>query len=197
MGMARVRQERSAETRGRVLAAARELFRERGFDETSADQIAERAGVAKGTVFLHGGSKERLLLLVYEADIVETATRALDAVRPAQTVAAALQTVFTHFFRLYERDMALARRFVKEQVVLPHQENPLAPLTLDFVARLADLIGERQASGEVHPDLDPRLAAQISYALYSGVLVGWLSGWIPDAALRDRILAGSLALHWS
>lgn len=195
--MARVRQERSAETRGRVLAAARELFRERGFDETSADQIAERAGVAKGTVFLHGGSKERLLLLVYEADIVETATRALDAVRPAQTVAAALQTVFTHFFRLYERDMALARRFVKEQVVLPHQENPLAPLTLDFVARLADLIGERQASGEVHPDLDPRLAAQISYALYSGVLVGWLSGWIPDAALRDRILAGSLALHWS
>ncbi|MBV9108816.1 MAG: TetR/AcrR family transcriptional regulator [Gemmatimonadetes bacterium] len=195
--MPKVRQERSAETRGRVLAAARELFRERGFDETSADQIAKRAGVAKGTVFLHGGSKERLLLLVFEADVVETATRALDAVRPAQTVAAALQTVFTHFFRLYERDMALARRFVKEQVVLPHQENPLAPLTLDFVARLADLIAERQASGEVHPDLDARLAAQISYALYSGVLVGWLSGWIPDAALRDRILAGSLALHWS
>ena len=195
--MAKVRQERSAETRGRVLAAARELFRERRFDETSADQIAERAGVAKGTVFLHGGSKERLLLLVYEADIIETATRALESVRPAQTVAAALQAVFTHFFRLYERYMALARRFVKEQVVLPHQENPLAPVTLDFVARLADLIAERQASGEVHPDLDPRLAAQISYALYSGVLVGWLSGWIPDASLRDRILAGSLALHWS
>lgn len=195
--MAGARQERSAETRGRVLAAARELFRERGFDETSADQIAERAGVAKGTVFLHGGSKERLLLLVYEADIVETATRALDSVRPAQTVAAALQTVFTHFFRLYERDMALARRFVKEQVVLQHQENPLAPITLDFVARLADLIAARQTSGEVHPDLDARLAAQISYALYSGVLVGWLSGWIPDAGLRDRILAGSLALHWS
>ena len=195
--MAKVRQERSAETRGRVVAAARELFRERGFDETSADQIAERAGVAKGTVFLHGGSKERLLLLVYEADIVETATRALAAVRPAQTVAAALQAVFTHFFRLYERDVGLARRFVKEQVVLPHQENPLAPVTLDFVARLADLIAERQTTGEVHPDLDPRLAAQISYALYSGVLVGWLSGWIPDAALRDRILAGSLALHWS
>jgi len=195
--MGKARQERSVETRGRVLAAARELFRERGFDETSADQIAERAGVAKGTVFLHGGSKERLLLLVYEADIIATATRALESVRPGQTVAAALQAVFTHFFRLYERDMSLARRFVKEQVVLPHQENPLAPVTLDFVARLADLIAERQTSGEVHPDLDARLAAQISYALYSGVLVGWLSGWIPDAGLRDRILAGSLALHWS
>src|SRR3954465_13861226 len=112
------RKEASEETRGRIVAAARELFRERGFDATSAEQIAERAGVAKGTVFLHGGSKERLLLMAYEADVLETATRALAAVDPAQPLAAALHGIFSHFFRLYERDLKLARRFVKEQVVL-------------------------------------------------------------------------------
>jgi AcrR family transcriptional regulator len=195
--MGKIRQEQSEDTRRRIIAAARELFWERGFESTSAEQIAERAGVAKGTVFLHGGSKERLLLLAYEADVLETATRALATVDPAQPLARALHAVFSHFFELYERDMGLARRFVKEQVVLPHQHNPLAPLTLDFVARLADLIAGRQAEGEVHPDVDPALGAQISFALYSGVLVGWLSGWIPDAATRDRMLAGSLALHWS
>ncbi|HSU12572.1 TetR/AcrR family transcriptional regulator [Longimicrobium sp.] len=195
--MRKTRKDSGEETRGRIVAAARELFRERGFDATSAEQIAARAGVAKGTVFLHGGSKERLLLLAYEADVLETATRALAGIDPAQPLPKALQAVFTHFFRLYERDVVLARRFVKEQVVLTHAENPLAPLTLDFVARLRDLIAIRREDGELDPDVDPALGAQSSYALYQGVLVGWLAGWIPDAATRDRILAGTLALHWS
>ena len=194
--MKKVRQERSFETRDRIVAAARELFRERGFAATSAEQIAARAGVAKGTVFLHGGSKERLLLMAYEAEVVETATAALAAVDPALPMARTLEEIFGHFFQLYERDVTLARKFVKEQVVATHPENPLAPLTLDFVARLAELIARRQADGEVHPDVDPALAAQSSYALYSGVLVGWLSGWIPDPSTRDRILAGILHLHW-
>lgn len=185
------------ETRRRIVAAARELFRAHGFDGTSADAIAERAGVAKGTVFLHAGSKERLLLLAFEAEWIETATRALAEVDPTQRLPEALHGIFAHFFRLYEADVALARRFVKEQVVLPHEDNPLAPVTLDFVARLAELIARRQAEDEVHPEVDPALAAQISFALYHGVLVGWLSGWIPDARTRDRMLSGSLALHWA
>jgi len=191
------RQDRSVETRRRIVNAARELFHEHGFDATSVDTIARRAGVAKGTVFLHADSKERLLLLAFEADWVETATAALDDVDPGQRLAGALFGVFAHFFRMYERDLALARRFVKELVVLPHEDNPLAPVTLDFIARLAELIARRQRTGELHPEVDPALAAQISFALYSGVLVGWLSGWIPDAATRDRMLAGSLRLHWS
>ena len=190
------RQDRSVATRRRIVDAARELFRTHGFDAASADAIAERAGVAKGTVFLHAGSKERLLLLAFEAEWVETATRALADADPAQRLADALHGIFAHFFRLYESDLGLARRFVKEQVVLPHENNPLAPVTLDFVARLAELIARRQTAGELHPDVDPALAAQISFALYYGVLVGWLSGWIPDAATRDRMLRGSLTLHW-
>lgn len=191
------RQDRSVETRRRIVNAARELFHAHGYDATSVDTIARRAGVAKGTVFLHADSKERLLLLAFEADWVETATAALDGVEPGQRLAEALHGVFAHFFGMYERDLALARRFVKELVVLPHEDNPLAPVTLDFIARLAELIARRQRAGELHPEVDPALAAQISFALYSGVLVGWLSGWIPDAATRDRMLAGSLRLHWS
>jgi TetR/AcrR family transcriptional regulator, cholesterol catabolism regulator len=195
--VAQPRQDRSVETRRRIVNAARELFRAQGFDATSADQVAERAHVAKGTVFLHAGNKERLLLLAFEAEWVETATHALAAIDSRQPLAQALHAIFNHFFAMYERDVALARRFVKEQVVLPHEDNPLAPVTLDFVARLAELIARRQSTGEIHGDVDPALAAQISFSLYYGVLVGWLSGWIPDAATRDRMLAGSLRLHWS
>jgi AcrR family transcriptional regulator len=193
----RTRKDAGDETRRRIIEAARDLFRERGFEAASAEQIAARAGVAKGTVFLHGVSKERLLLLAYAADVLETAERALASVDDERPLAEALAGIFSHFFQLYERDLKLARRFIKEQVVLTHAENPLAPLTLDFVARLAELIAARQAAGELDPDVNPALGAQLSFAQYYGVLVGWLAGWIPDAATRDRMLAGSLALHWS
>ncbi len=45
-----------------VLQAARSLFAEKGFDGTSTAEIAERAGVAHGTVFHHFKTKENLLL---------------------------------------------------------------------------------------------------------------------------------------
>ncbi len=45
-----------------ILRAARELFAEQGFDGTSTSEIAEKAGVAHGTVFHHFKTKENLLL---------------------------------------------------------------------------------------------------------------------------------------
>ncbi|MDW7709875.1 MAG: TetR/AcrR family transcriptional regulator [Deferrisomatales bacterium] len=49
-----------------ILHAAEELFAERGYDGTSTSAIAERAGVAHGTVFHHFRTKENLLLELAE-----------------------------------------------------------------------------------------------------------------------------------
>ncbi|GAB2462415.1 TetR/AcrR family transcriptional regulator [Jatrophihabitans fulvus] len=51
--------------RERVLAAAVDLFAERGYDGTSVAQVVERAGVAKGGFYHHFVSKEALLYEVY------------------------------------------------------------------------------------------------------------------------------------
>lgn len=50
-----------------ILQAARALFAEKGFDGASTAEIAERAGVAHGTVFHHFKTKENLLLEMGEA----------------------------------------------------------------------------------------------------------------------------------
>ncbi|HEY8694686.1 MAG TPA: TetR/AcrR family transcriptional regulator [Chloroflexota bacterium] len=54
----RVKLEREQE----ILQAARDVFSERGFEKASIDDIAERVGIGKGTVYLHFPSKEELLL---------------------------------------------------------------------------------------------------------------------------------------
>ena len=79
------------ETRRRLYGAAVELIAEQGFTATTVDAIAERAGVAKGTVFYNFGSKEGLFAAVLEHGIerlsdamAAAAEDGLDAVVMAQ-----------------------------------------------------------------------------------------------------------------
>ena len=54
------RKARSAERREAILAAALEEFSDRGFEATRLDDVAKRAGVAKGTIYLYFRDKESL-----------------------------------------------------------------------------------------------------------------------------------------
>ncbi|WP_347042411.1 TetR/AcrR family transcriptional regulator [Brachybacterium nesterenkovii] len=61
----RGRRERAkADKRARILAAARELFRDRGYEGTSMGEVARRADVAAGTVFQYAATKTELLMMV-------------------------------------------------------------------------------------------------------------------------------------
>jgi AcrR family transcriptional regulator len=58
--------ERRAATIAAITSAARELFSSRGFNATSIDDIADRAGVAKGAVYHHFKSKEEIFARIFE-----------------------------------------------------------------------------------------------------------------------------------
>jgi AcrR family transcriptional regulator len=51
----------TSDTRERILAAARELFAEKGMQKTSLQEIADRLGVTKPALYYHFGSREELL----------------------------------------------------------------------------------------------------------------------------------------
>ena len=59
-GSAGKRKERSAARRDAILAAALEEFSARGFEATRLDDVAKRAGIAKGTIYLYFDDKESL-----------------------------------------------------------------------------------------------------------------------------------------
>ena len=63
---AKRRTKPAAERRKDVLDAALKLFRERGYNETTVQDIAEAAGVAIGTVYIHYSSKEHVLAALHE-----------------------------------------------------------------------------------------------------------------------------------
>jgi len=67
-------EERSQETRGRILAAAEQSFAEQGYDTTSVDTICHAAGVSKGAFYHHFPSKSSAFIA-----LLNTWLGALDA----------------------------------------------------------------------------------------------------------------------
>lgn len=60
------RSARKAQTRSRLLEAAARVYSRRGFNGATLDEVASEAGLSKGAVYAHFGSKENLLLALME-----------------------------------------------------------------------------------------------------------------------------------
>jgi AcrR family transcriptional regulator len=71
----RTQAERSATTRGALISAGRALFAERGYAGTAREEIVERAGVTRGALHHHFGTKQALFAAAFEALEQELATR--------------------------------------------------------------------------------------------------------------------------
>src|SRR4051812_8979767 len=59
----------------RIVAAASELFAEHGVDDVTTQQIADKADIGSGTLFLYAKNKGELLLLVQNAHYAEALER--------------------------------------------------------------------------------------------------------------------------
>lgn len=73
---------KTAQTRQAVAQAALQLFLERGYRETRISDVATRAGVAKGTVYLHFADKQALFAGVI-SDVLDQRVEVLTASQPA------------------------------------------------------------------------------------------------------------------
>lgn len=181
--------------RARLIDAAWALFGEQGVAATTTADIAARAGVAKGTLFLYASDKSDLLFLLMHDRLEETAEALLATVPRRAPIVDQLVHVFGGFYELYERCGDVGRAFVKE---LPGAQGENAAkvhgLTFAFMHRSAALLIEAQTRGELRADLDVMVAAQSIFALYFSGLMAWLQGFATLEEAREVLLRQALQL---
>ena len=60
-------QQRGEETRGKILAAAKEIFSEKGYHNTNTKEIARHAGVATGSIYMYFPDKKEIFMEVFRS----------------------------------------------------------------------------------------------------------------------------------
>ncbi|KPF43713.1 TetR/AcrR family transcriptional regulator [Rhizobium sp. AAP43] len=184
----KLRQERSRQTREQILEAARALFLTAGFDDTSIEQVAARAGVAKASIFAHFGDKTNLLAALGIARIEEllVESRSLCGHDHDAPLAAQLFHVFEPWLAYFGEDTAFARLYLSQSGLSG------GPWTERFVGVCQEL--ERLVAAVIADRL-PHCTAERSLllsrglqALFHEVIVYRLSGWVPDHAESSNML---------
>ena len=180
----------------RIKRAARALFARKGFAATTTREIAAAADVGIGTVFLHAISKHDLLVTIFREEAGRAVDRALQN-RAEGPLIDALLRIFDALIAHHERNLGLARVFVKELPFVDDARHGRAAFMSDLFRRMAAMIERAQQRGELRPGIPSLRLAKNLFALYFGILLEWLgtAGITPQE--RDRALRSALELHLS
>ncbi|MBW1843248.1 MAG: TetR/AcrR family transcriptional regulator [Deltaproteobacteria bacterium] len=95
------REEKKAEVRRRILEASKEIFFRDGFMDANLDEIAELAGVAKGTLYRYFDNKAQIYLAVLSRKARRFEKKLQDSLDPQATPVDALVRVSRFYFQHY------------------------------------------------------------------------------------------------
>jgi len=188
------RQRRSAEIRERLFNAALKLFSEKGFAETTVEDITNVADVGKGTFFNHFPSKDHILLAFGEMQLAKLQ----DAVNTARSA----NEPMPHFLRALgvrmtqepTRNPAIIRALLQAYLSTTAVREAMIDLQNRVQALHTQMIQLGQERGEIRNDLPAAEIAQVFRQTIFGTLLIWsLYG---DASLHARIEAAFNVL-WS
>ncbi len=179
-GMGR-RERHRAETRERLFEAALKLFAERGYLETTVEDITEAADVGKGTFFNYFPTKEHVLATL-GAERVAAVERALDNAKSGP-VLPALKELATDLAGQSSSPPALLRAiYAAHASCAPVRAELQKRLT---IARrlLTEILRLGQKSGEIRRDRSAAELARLTQTLLFGLTLAWALH--PDASLHE------------
>ncbi|MEU7183166.1 TetR/AcrR family transcriptional regulator [Streptomyces celluloflavus] len=190
-------------TRRRLFEAAVTLIAEQGFSSTTVDEIAERAGVAKGTVYYNFASKNVLFeeLLRHGIELLATSLQAASdevADRGGRRIDA-LDAMIRAGLDFISRYPALTRLYVAEM----WRTNRAWQSTLMVVRKRAisvveEVLREAVADGELSDEIDIPLTASALFGMVLVAALDWQS-YQPDRSIDEvhaalsRLLQGRVS----
>ena len=192
-------QQRSGKTRQNILSTARHLFDSSGYNDTSVDQIATAAGVAKGTVFSHFPDKANLLTAVRIESLETLVTQMSAATTQDQSQDTSKDPVqifidlLSPWLNLFANDPDFTQVFLNQADL---RGGPWALRLYDTCcaldAALEKAISELLDQGRLPATSSVSMYAQGVQAFFYHVLIGLHSGATQSQEDQEMLLRGLL-----
>src|SRR5713101_4034846 len=188
------RQRRSADIRERLFRASLSLFAQKGFAETTVEDITEAADVGKGTFFNYFPSKDHILLAFGEMQLSKLEAAIAAARQTGEPMPEFLRSLGVRMTQEPTRNPAIIRALLQAYL----STTPVRAAMMDLQKRVhalhTQMIQIGQDRGEIRNDLPAAEIAHVFRQTIFGTLLIWsLYG---DATLHSRIEA-AFNLLWS
>ncbi len=179
-----IRQQNKTETRRLLLRSGLELFVEQGYEKTRAAEIAQKAGVAVGTLYLHFGDKAGLLQEILLQGALELHERVLNVYKHPPDDAHALARAHIETIVQFLEENQKEARFILDYAV---RRDSASAKVIDKIVEQIELSIESGVNmGVYRADIIPALAARAEMNMNLGVLAWWMED--PQRASREEII---------
>ena len=174
----------------RIKAAAKTVFREKGYLQATMREVAELAGVATGTLFLYARDKRDLLLSIVNEDLDRLTAAEMDKIDPRASLIDQLIQLHTPRYKYWAIDRVLSLHALQE-VVLSFPGDPFERRRGTLAAHMTQLVRRQQELGCVRADEAPEAVALMLQMIYLSALRAWLRSLdesVPSGLRRLRDL---------
>lgn len=183
---------RRADKRALITDAAVEVFAEKGFHQARVSDIARRAGVADGTIYLYFKNKEDLLLTIFEEKMDLLLTRLGESLEGVQDPLERIR-VFARFHfeqvrlnrstaEVLQVELRLSNKFLKEY----RPEKLWA-----YLGVFGQIVREGQATGLFRPEIDAFITSWAFFGAMDELAMQWVlsrnQARFPLEAAADQI----------
>ncbi|MEV6979638.1 TetR/AcrR family transcriptional regulator [Kitasatospora sp. NPDC093806] len=156
-------------TRERVYASAAALFRRQGYADTSVAQIAEHAGIGRGTFFTYFPRKDCLISFWSQARLRELTHRLTPLLQDAPGTAEALRACMSVLSDLNEEEPELSAAMLTAWIQTGRMLRQRPHLSAVFAA----IVEQGRARGDVGAAVSPERVGEALRDLYVGALHRW------------------------
>ena len=186
---------RAEDTRRKIYEAAMELFREKGFDETTMRDIAAKAGVALGGTYYYFSSKDAIVLAFYHEMQEGSHESIVEALAGQTTLKDRIRGVIDKRLELLGPNRKFCAALFRHA---PDADDPLSPFSDETRLIREGAIEHMRLAIEgsdvkVSADLKPRLP-YLLWLYQMAVIMFWLYDRSPHQERTERLLDKSLAL---
>lgn len=162
--------------RDEIVRVAADVFRDKGYEVATLNDIAERLGTDRASLYYYVGSKEELLHEIVRVVIHENVGMAERVARGPGTSAEKLHALFVEMMESFEQHYPAMYVYVEDQARIARQDSEWAQDVTESSRRFEDvvvrLLKNGQSDGSIRKDLPPELTARALFGM-----VNWTHQW--------------------
>ncbi|MEM7555016.1 MAG: TetR/AcrR family transcriptional regulator [Cyanobacteria bacterium P01_A01_bin.84] len=177
-------QTSEAQTRDRILEAARKLFAKKGFDGTTTRDLAQNAKVAEGTLFRHFSNKKAILVEVATQGWVEILTDLLTELSEMGSYKAVAQVMRHRMWNL-QKSSDLMRVCFMEVQFHPDLRDRIQSELINKMTDVSEAFFQDAMNKGIYRQLDPKLVARVFLGMFAVAGFSYNTLAEPDASPKE------------